>query len=59
MNAQTEQRLREILGSQVFVFGFDTAAAANRTASLKMAEGRKALTFCENGIHYAAWGVTA
>lgn len=54
----TDERLTEILGPQVFKFGFPTAEAANRHAADRMAQGRPAVTYTDDeGVHVCAYGV--
>jgi hypothetical protein len=55
MNVQQAARLVEILGEDYSIFGFNTASVATKTACLKMGEGREAVTFDADGVHYAAW----
>jgi hypothetical protein len=50
-------KLQAILGETFWAFGFDTQSAATKTACLKIAAGRPALTFTNDGVHYAAWGL--
>ena len=54
----TDETLTEILGAQVFRFGFPTMEAANRHAADRIAQGRPAVTYTDaEGVHVCAYGV--
>ena len=54
----TAETLTEILGAQVFRFGFPTMDAANRHAADRMAQGRPAVTYTDDeGVAVCAYGV--
>jgi len=54
----TDETLTEILGAQVFRFGFPTMGAANRHAADRIAQGRPAVTYTDaEGVHVCAYGI--